>query len=359
VSKEALIAEINNYINLCRKGLLIRRIKNSSSLPKISVVIPVYNSEKTITYCIRSVQNQKMSDIEIILVDDYSNDNSTNLIRKFQKNDKRIKLIRNKKNRGTLYSRSVGVLNSRGKYIMHLDNDDLFINDILLKSYEEAEISNVEIIEFSGIAIHQNSFANPKHIMVPKFLTQKKDGIIIRQPELSQFMYYKFNNTYQIKDAYIWGKIIKTKIYKKALVLISNDIYNHNVCWVEDQILTFGLFRIAKSFKFINIYGIIYIINYNSVSHTWAKEKVKKVYHDKFILLLCIFNLSKNSEDVEIAVNKAKLIFNGISKNLDKMHKNLFINLYERMLNCSFISNKDKKKLTNLFEQNKNFLFKN
>ena len=160
MSKEALIAEINKYINLCRKGSLIRRIKNSSSLPKISVVIPVYNSEKTITYCIRSVQNQKMSDIEIILVDDYSTDNSTNLIRKFQKNDKRIKLIRNKKNRGTLYSRSVGVLNSRGKYIMHLDNDDLFINDILLKSYEEAEISNVEIIEFSGIVNFINKNLN-------------------------------------------------------------------------------------------------------------------------------------------------------------------------------------------------------
>ena len=58
-----------------------------------------------------------MSDIEILLIDDYSSDNSLNIIEKCQKEDKRIKIIKNNKNRGSLFSRSLGVLNSKGKYI--------------------------------------------------------------------------------------------------------------------------------------------------------------------------------------------------------------------------------------------------
>ena len=359
MNNQVLIEEINKYIDLCRKGILLNEIKNISSTPKISVVIPVYNSEKTLTYCIRSVQNQKMADIEIILVDDFSRDNSVNLINKFQKFDSRIKLIRNNKNKGTLYSRSIGALNARGKYIMSLDNDDLFINDILSKCYNEAEFSKIEIIEFSGIVIYQNSFIDPKHIRVPLFLQKKKHGVIIRQPELSLFMYYKNNEIYSLKDAYVWGKIIKTELYKNALKIIGKDIYNHNVCWVEDQVLTFGLFRISKSFKFVNIYGIAYVKNFNSVTQTWGKIKKNRTIHDILILFLSIYKLTQNTKGVMVVVNKLKGYFNSFSERLDKEHKKLFIDLYKRMLNNNYVSEFDKKQLKILIEKNKIHLKEN
>ena len=86
--------------------------------PKISVVIPLYNCEKYILRAIKSIQYQNISNIEIILIDDNSTDNTISLIKKIQNEDNRIKLIKNQKNMGILYSRSIGVLSSRGKYIL-------------------------------------------------------------------------------------------------------------------------------------------------------------------------------------------------------------------------------------------------
>ena len=68
-----------------------------NKFPKVSIISPVYNREKFIPRFLRSVQNQKFNDIEIMLIDDYSNDNSVKLIEKYQEKDKRIVLIKNKK----------------------------------------------------------------------------------------------------------------------------------------------------------------------------------------------------------------------------------------------------------------------
>ena len=83
--------------------------------PKISVVIPIYNGGKYLNYSLKSVQNQKMKDIEIIIIDDNSNDDSLKIIQKNMKTDKRIKLIKNIENRKILFCKSLGALNSKGK----------------------------------------------------------------------------------------------------------------------------------------------------------------------------------------------------------------------------------------------------
>ena len=90
--------------------------------------MPLYNCENTIESSIRSIQNQNFTKIEIILSNDFSNDNTSNIIRNTKKNDKRIKIIDNKSNKRILYSRSIGVLISKGKYIFNLDNDDMYFD---------------------------------------------------------------------------------------------------------------------------------------------------------------------------------------------------------------------------------------
>ena len=69
-----------------------------------------------------------MSDLEIMTVEDCSTDNSLQTIEELKNEDERIKIIKNKKNKGALYSKSIGALNAKGKYIVALDSDDLFIN---------------------------------------------------------------------------------------------------------------------------------------------------------------------------------------------------------------------------------------
>ena len=135
------------YIKKCFDG----KYSNSKGTiilnPKISVIIPIYNSQNTIKPSIRSIQNQNMKDIEIILVNDNSNDNTSLIINELVKEDKGIKILNNRKNMGTLYSRNIGVLNSKAKYVMNLDNDDLFFDDNVFDTiYKEGELNNFEII---------------------------------------------------------------------------------------------------------------------------------------------------------------------------------------------------------------------
>ena len=102
----------------------------------IYLIFFIFNSNLSIETTLRSIQYQNMNDFEIILIDDFSSDNSLEIIENAQKEDPRIKLIKNMKQRGTLYSRSIGVLNSKGEFIMSLDHDDLFTDNILNICYK-------------------------------------------------------------------------------------------------------------------------------------------------------------------------------------------------------------------------------
>ena len=96
--------------------------------PKISIFIPVYNMQKYIGRTLLNIKNQTLKDIEIVVINDCSNDKSLEIITNFSKNDSIIKIINNKKNRGLLYSRAMGIIHSSGKYLMNLDADDELIN---------------------------------------------------------------------------------------------------------------------------------------------------------------------------------------------------------------------------------------
>ena len=104
-----------------------------------------------------------MSDFEIIIINDFSIDKSLNIIKKIQKEDKRIKVINNKKNMGTLYSRCIGTLNSKGEYIFPLDNDDIFSTEDLFEYiYNIADKYNYDIVEFKSFDVPNYNNLNIK-----------------------------------------------------------------------------------------------------------------------------------------------------------------------------------------------------
>ena len=148
-----MVDKFNKFTNICHNGILLDNqkyplLKN----PKISVVIPLYNGGKYLYYSLRSVQNQKMKEIEIILVDDCSTDDTIKIVEKYMEEDERIRLIKNVKNRKILYSKSIGALNSNGKYIVQLDQDDLFIRDDIFDIlYYEAENNNLDLVQIRDI----------------------------------------------------------------------------------------------------------------------------------------------------------------------------------------------------------------
>ena len=114
-NRQVAIEKGLKYINNCRKGILNKEIPTfpENNIPLISVIIPIYNANKTIKSAIRSIQNQNMTNYEIILINDFSKDNSLSIIYNLQKEDSRIKIMNNLKNMGTLYSRNVATLTAK------------------------------------------------------------------------------------------------------------------------------------------------------------------------------------------------------------------------------------------------------
>jgi len=90
----------------------------NNKYPNISIIMPIYNCQNTILFSITSIHKQNFNNYEIIMINDYSNDNTSKIINVLKQKDSRIRIINNKKNMGILYSRSIGVLNSKGKYIL-------------------------------------------------------------------------------------------------------------------------------------------------------------------------------------------------------------------------------------------------
>jgi cellulose synthase/poly-beta-1,6-N-acetylglucosamine synthase-like glycosyltransferase len=143
--------EINNiksYYNFCNENTnIIKNFKKSNNV-KVSIISPVYNREKFLRIFLKNIQFQSFKDIELLFIDDKSTDNGINIIEEYKKKDKRIKLIKNKKNRGLFITRNIGLLSSKGKYITISDPDDIISRDIIKNCYNYAEKYNYDIIKF-------------------------------------------------------------------------------------------------------------------------------------------------------------------------------------------------------------------
>ena len=118
---QILLKTYINYVNICDKLIRLNITKIKNKKPFLSVCIPVYNTDKYIEKAILSIINQSFQDFEIIIINDFSNDNTRFIIAKIQKEDSRIKIINHNKNLGVYHSRVEAVLNSNGKYILFLD----------------------------------------------------------------------------------------------------------------------------------------------------------------------------------------------------------------------------------------------
>ena len=115
--------------------------------PKVSVVIPVYNVGKQLEKCLDSVVAQTFPDIEIIVVNDGSTDNSPEIIARYADKDSRIVVI-DKSNEGLAYARKSGIEAAQGEYIQHLDGDDFLEPDAIELLYNKAIEEKADMVVF-------------------------------------------------------------------------------------------------------------------------------------------------------------------------------------------------------------------
>lgn len=149
---------------------------------KISIVVPVYNAEKTIVRCVESLRQQIYPYIEIILVNDGSKDKSLELCQQLKEKDNRIIII-NKQNGGVSSARNTGIKSASGKYIMFCDSDDWVMEDYCSYMIEHVEDRHLVMCGFEEISDEQVKFVGKENtdkvekILKKDFLKYREQGI--------------------------------------------------------------------------------------------------------------------------------------------------------------------------------------
>ena len=238
--KDIILLKGRKYLDKCLNSQ-DNIFHQNNEKPEITTIIPSYNCEKTINSAIYSVQYQNFTNFEIIIVDDFSNDKSKEIIKNIQLTDKRLKLIENKKNMGTLYSRCIGALLSKGKYIFCLDNDDLFFDeDVFEHAYNKSIKNNLDILSFRALYI--NNYFDGISKMKDFHFFNIKNNLFLSQPDLGIWT-LTLNGKYRMHNNMIWSKAIKTDIYKKVVNMLGINRYSKYVCWAEDTSINFIIFN--------------------------------------------------------------------------------------------------------------------
>ena len=341
LSQKDIFTKGKHFLHDCLKGKLMNNITNKSiDKPELSIIIPVYNGQNYIKNVIRSIQNQNFESMEIILMDDFSTDNSLNIIKKMQEEDKRIKVIMNQKNKGILYTRCMGALGAKGKYIFTIDMDDLFFDyDVISTIYQIAEEGNYDIVAFSAVDI--KDYKSDIYEMEINRFHDKTNNLTIQQPELGVYPISDGEGQYLLNDPHIWGKCVKTEIYKNAVNDLGEERYSFFNCWNEDQIILFVICNLSQSYIFIRKFGIFHLVH--KASSTSKYPYIKKRYEEIFLLNI-IFEFSI-PENKKFAVYKAIQFRQWMGKILTRRYIEKIQQILEKIMKCEEIDKEYKKQL--------------
>ena len=339
------------YINLCKKAIKLYEEKKDNIKPFFTICIPVYNMEKYIEISLLSVLNQSFRNFEIVIINDHSLDNSENIIKKLQSNNSQIKMINHDQNYGIYQSRVDAIRNSKGKYIIFLDPDDLFCNADLLRDLYEFNLNkNLDFIEFAVIIQEESK----KKLYYP--LEHRRNHFhnfneeIIYQPYLSNILFFEKNEYSDVFCRCIWNKMVKKQIFEKTINFLGNRTYQQiHFNLAEDTIINIINFEFAYNFSNLNLIGYMYNIREDSMSHSQEKKaKNLKMGQDivffyyLFYTYIKYFNKDLNYlyYDLKAFDYYIKYI---IQKSCSSLKKKPILNFYNNLIREKNISSEFKK----------------
>ena len=241
--KQAELAK--KYINFCKEGnLLSDRKFIRVEKPKVSTIIPMYNEEKNILKVIRSIQNQSLQEIEIVCVNDNSKDKTLKILEDLQKEDPRITIITNKYNRGVLYNRIYGAIQSKGEYVTFIDADDALCNyEILANAYFYATIlykENIDIVHYQTCGCSMEKGDYDSFVIFFSF-NPNNFNQVIRQPEIGDNYMQKKNNI--TGSAFIFDKLYSRDLILRIGDYLGPNVWNQNLSFCDDFLLAFAAMK--------------------------------------------------------------------------------------------------------------------
>ena len=271
------------YINDCKNHKRYKRIKIIKENPYISVCIPALNMNKYIERTILSIINQSFQDFEIVIINDNSKDDTMDIIKRLQLEDNRIKLVNHITNKGVYYSRIEAILFSKGKYVILMDPDDLYLNENLFNYNFKYNLDIIEFTVFQQIEKRRSIFFPKKHYE-SHYHNFSHD--IIFQPDLSEILFHNpKNNMYTHSICRnIWNKMIRRTIFLDMHKFIGLSYFNDFVITADDMTMNVISYHFANNFSNIFLPGYMYNLRQLSMSRGEGGALLKQVRAINYLL---------------------------------------------------------------------------
>ena len=227
-------------------------------MPKVSVIVPVFRTEKYIRDCIRSLQQQTIRDIEVILIDDCGGDGSMAIVREMAQVDSRLKIITHPSNLGPMMARYNGIVEAQGDYITFCDSDDILPDNAIELLLSAAEKSKADVV--SGNA--EYFFANGNRKRWNNTLSFGGDKVSVYKSLLTE----EYTHT-------LWGKLYRSDLLK-------NHTYSHFEHFTNGEDAIFLYEIVDNIVSAVTIPDVVYCYRQTPNSSTqlrFSKQRLENV----------------------------------------------------------------------------------
>lgn len=217
------------------------------ALPLVSIIVPIYNSERTLNRCIDSILKQQYKNTEIILVNDGSSDNSLAICQEYAKIDKRIIVI-DKQNTGVSDTRNIGIAHASGGFLQFVDSDDWIVENATKVLVERIQKTKCDMVIASFYRVSGEKKAEKSHIDTDKVMNKKE--FISHMIKAPANFYY----------GVMWNKLYRSDIIKTHRITCCTDLD-----WCEDFLFNLDYIRYSESFASLNVPVYYYVKTKNSL----------------------------------------------------------------------------------------------
>ena len=245
-------------------------------MPLVSIILPVYNAQSHLNRCLGSICAQQYEDLEIIVINDGSKDQSLPVCEEFRKKDSRI--LVDKANSGVSDTRNLGLKLASGKYVQFVDSDDYIAPDYTARLVEAAEKSGADLVISPYTMVIPAGASKPEQVLEK---VQDDLGVmhVARPPETREYgflpagIYDKDTFALRLMDkpaSYFYG-VLWNKLYRRDLLAAHDIRFTSEMRWAEDLVFNMQYIQYAEVFASIPQPGYYYVQNPQSICHTQIK----------------------------------------------------------------------------------------
>ena len=244
------------------------------SKPLVSIILPVYNAQNHIARCLESICAQSWQNIEVIVLNDGSKDQSLPVCEAFRAKDERIVLV-DKANSGVSDTRNLGLKLASGKYVQFVDSDDYIAPDYTARLVEAAEKTGADLVISPYTMVIPAGASKPEQVLEK---VQDDLGVmhVARPPETREYsflpagIYDKDTFALRLMDkpaSYFYG-VLWNKLYRRDLLAAHDIRFTSEMRWAEDLVFNMQYIQYAEVFASIPQPGYYYVQNPQSICHT-------------------------------------------------------------------------------------------